>query len=182
MQTLTHSKDLTNYRIRILTASLLCHWWIFSSVHPTIGCMQEKSAKIYMSQAAIGTIFRTTGCYRNYFQDHRLLSELRVAIGTIFRTSGGYRNYFQEPSWLSKLFSGPQAASGTTFRSHRRLSLCRNKKLSEVWTVVTEMILELVTVFIEASQNFRHDFLNNKAGKKFKNHQRITFRKYWVDL
>jgi hypothetical protein len=61
MKTLTNYEDHTENRIRILTASLLCHWWIFSSVHPTIGCMQEKSAKIYMSQAAIGTIFRTKG-------------------------------------------------------------------------------------------------------------------------
>ncbi len=30
------------------------------------------------------------------------------------------------------------------------------------------MILELVTVFIEASQNFRHDFLSNKAAKNLK--------------
>jgi hypothetical protein len=39
------------------------------------------------------------------------------------------------------------------------------------------MILELVSVSKEASQNFRHDFLNNKAAKKFKNHQH-THRKY----
>jgi hypothetical protein len=58
-----------------------------------------------------------TGCYRNYFQDHRLLSELFSGPQAAIGTPGGYRNYFQDLRWLSELFSGTQLAIETIFRT-----------------------------------------------------------------
>ncbi len=51
LKTLTNSQDFSESRIRIsVPALLLCHWWIFSSVHVITG-------------------------FWNHFQDHSRLSE-----------------------------------------------------------------------------------------------------------
>jgi hypothetical protein len=50
-----------------------------------------------------------------------------------------------------------------------------------VWRGLLEGFLQLVSVFIEASQNFIFYFLYNKAAKKFKICQHI-YRKYWFDF
>ncbi len=48
-----------------------------------------------------------------------------------------------------------------------------------IWRGLLGGFLKLVSVFIEASQNFSIYFLHNKAAKKFKNYRRM-YRKYWL--
>jgi hypothetical protein len=60
---------------------------------------------------------------------------------------------------LSELFSGPQAASGTIFRVIDGFMSAATRSLK--W--VAEIILRISQFFKKASQNFRYDFLNNKA-------------------
>jgi hypothetical protein len=69
---------------------------------------------------------------------------------------------------LSELFSGTD---------RRRLRLIGGFLYAATSSVkrVTKMKIKLVSVFIEAIQNFRHDFLYKVT--KFKNHQR-TYSKY----
>ncbi len=50
-----------------------------------------------------------------------------------------------------------------------------------VWRGLLEGFLQLVSVFIEASQNLIFYFLHNKAAKKFKNYRRM-YKKYWFDF
>ncbi len=66
---------------------------------------------------------------------------------------------------LSELFSEPKAASGTIFRSHKRLSLCSNKKHSSSLKSGYWKDFRISYCFHSNSQNFRHIFLNNKAAK-----------------
>ncbi len=69
--------------------------------------------------------------------------------------------------WLTEQFTESQAAS------------CMPQQA--IWRGLLAGFSQLVSVFIEESQNFVFYFLHNKVAKKFKNYQR-TYRKYWFEF
>ncbi len=64
------------------------------------------------------------------------------------------------------VISEPQAGSGTNSRVKGGFLYVATISLKRV----TEMTLELLSIFIEASQNFRYNFLNKKEAKHFFKH------------
>jgi hypothetical protein len=47
-----------------------------------------------------------------------------------------------------------------------------------IWRGLLEGFLQLVSVFIEASQNFIFYFLDNKLAKKFKHYKDLIFKTF----
>jgi hypothetical protein len=82
-----NSEGLTESRIGILFRLPFSVISQFSPV-PSPHWMQKKSAKLYMSQEAFGTIFRTTGGFRNLLYSHRQLLYVSPS------SEEGYRNDF----------------------------------------------------------------------------------------
>ncbi len=79
-----------------VSASLLCHWSIFSCVHPSLD-----AGKIHSD-------FHVEGGFRNYFQDHRRLRTvftviggfLNAAISSLCLWGGSLKTFF----WIWKFF------------------------------------------------------------------------------